>query len=101
MATAFDDRPPVVPVESLTPNGSFDAIVLDLERQAKRANLALVGHEPDLGEVAARLAGLRQALEFKKGAVCRIDVHTLPPSGAGTLRWFMTSRMLGAIKKPA
>lgn len=99
VATAFDVRPPVLPVESLTPNGSFQAILSDLEKQNKRARIGLVGHEPDLGEFAARLAGLRQGLEFKKGAVCRIDVKTLPPAGAGSLRWFMTARMLGAIRK--
>ena len=35
---------------------------------------------------------MRHALEFKKGAVCRIDVDTLPPRGAGTLRWFLTPK---------
>lgn len=99
VATAFDIRPPVLAVESLTPNGSFQAILSDLEKQEKRARIALVGHEPHLGEIAARLAGVRQALEFKKGAVCRIDVKTLPPAGAGSLQWFITCRMLGAIRK--
>ncbi len=99
LAASYDQRPPVVVVESLTPNGSFQALLADLEKQAKRARIAVVGHEPDLGEVAARLAGLRQPLLFKKGAICRIDVKTIPPAGAGALRWFMTAKMLGAIKK--
>lgn len=99
VAAAFSDRPPLVVIESLTPNGSFQGLLNDLEKQAKRARIALVGHEPDLGEVAARLGCMRRALEFKKGAVCRIDVKTIPPAGAGTLRWFMTARMLGALKK--
>ena len=99
VASAFEVRPPVVLVDSLTPNGSFQGVLNDLERQVKRARIALVGHEPDLGSIAARLAGVRQALPFKKGAVCRIDVRTIPPAGAGTLRWFMTARILGAIRK--
>ena len=33
-------------------------------------------------------------IEFKKGAVCRIDVDRAMPSGPGTLRWFVTPRML-------
>ena len=100
VASAFAERPPVVAVESLTPNGSFQGLLNDLEKQAKRACIALVGHEPDLGEIAARLGGMRQALEFKKGAMCRIDVKTIPPAGAGSVRWFMTAKMLGALKKP-
>ncbi len=100
VAAAFDARPQIVACESLTPNGSFQSLLEDLDAQNKRMHIAIVGHEPDLGEVAARLAGLRQALEFKKGAVCRIDVKTLPPAGAGNIRWFMTAPMLAAIRKP-
>lgn len=99
VASAFDPRPPIVPVESLTPNGSFQAFLEHLDQQSKRGRVAIVGHEPDLGEMAARLGGLRQALPFKKGAVCRIDVKTIPPASAGTLRWFMTQTMLGRIRK--
>jgi phosphohistidine phosphatase len=96
---AFDPRPPIVAIESLTPNGSFQAVLNDLEKQTTRARIAIVGHEPHLGEIAARLGGLRQPLPFKKGAICRIDVKTIPPAGAGTIRWFLTARMLGALRK--
>ena len=99
VASAFELRPPVVPVESLTPNGSFQGVLNDLEKQGQRARIALVGHEPDLGKIAARLGGLRQALAFKKGAVCRIDVKTIPPAGAGALQWFMPARILAAVRK--
>ncbi len=99
VAAGLGDRPPLVAIDSLAPNGSFQALLSDLEKQAKRARIALVGHEPDLGEIAARLGGMRRPLEFKKGAVCRIDVKTIPPAGAGSLRWFMTARMLGGIKR--
>ncbi len=100
VASAFEDRPSIVSVESLTPNGSFQAFLEDLDKQSKRGCVAIVGHEPDLGEMAARLGGLRQALEFKKGAMCRIDVKTIPPASAGVIRWFMTTTILGAIRKP-
>ncbi len=99
VASAFEVRPPVVLVDSLTPNGSFQGVLNDLEKQAKRARIALVGHEPDLGQLAARLAGFRQSLEFKKGAVCRIEVKTIPPAGVGALRWFMSAKILGAVRK--
>lgn len=99
LASAFDAPPPIVDLSSLTPNGSFAVLLEDLARQARRASMAIVGHEPDLGETAARLGGLRRALEFKKGAVCRIDLETIPPSGAGAIRWFMTAKMLAAIRR--
>ena len=59
----------------------------------------MVGHEPCLGELAARLLGMRKPLEFKKGAICRIDVTALPPTGPGRLRWFLTPRILRTMGK--
>jgi phosphohistidine phosphatase len=94
MAAAFDPRPVVVNVESLAPSGSYQALLDDLAKQTRRTRIAMVGHEPGLGDFAARLAGSRHAFEFKKGAVCRIDVESLPPTGPGALKWFMTPKML-------
>ena len=64
------------------------------EKARKGSRIALVGHEPNLGELAARLIGARAPLEFKKGAVCRIDFEVLPPKGVGHLQWFLQPRML-------
>jgi phosphohistidine phosphatase len=98
VATAFDERPPIVAVESLAPGGSIQSVLSDLERQGRRSRVAIVGHEPGIGELAARLAGARYPIEFKKGAVCRIDVKTFP-AGPGKLRWFLTSKILRSLRK--
>jgi phosphohistidine phosphatase len=98
VAAAFEPIPHIVTVESLAPGGSYQAVVADLEKQSRRAHIALVGHEPGIGELAARLAGSRHPFEFKKGAVCRIDVDALPPRGPGALRWFITPRMLRGLR---
>ena len=82
-AAAFNTRPPLVVIDSLAPEGSVQAVMTDLEKHARRARIALVGHEPGIGELAARLIGSRHPLEFKKGAVCRIDVESIPPAGPG------------------
>ena len=99
IASAVDPRPHIVTAESLAPGGTYAAVLADLDKQARRATIALVGHEPGIGELAARLAGSRHAFEFKKGAVCRIDVDVLPPEGPGTLRWFLTPRIMRSLKK--
>ena len=65
-----------------------------LAKSAKRRCIALVGHEPDLGELAAHLIGARRALPFKKGGICRIDVASLSTKAAGTLVWFVTPKIL-------
>jgi phosphohistidine phosphatase len=99
VASELEARPHILAVESLAPEGSFQALMTDLEKQNRRSAIALVGHEPGIGDLAARLTGSRRRLEFKKGAICRIDVDTLPPSEAGSLRWFLTPRIMRALKR--
>jgi len=99
VAGAMNPRPPIVTADSLAPDGNYQEIIADLEKQAKRTRIAIVGHEPGIGEFAARLIGSRHSIEFKKGAVCRIDVDALPPSGPGDLRWLLTTKILRSIRK--
>ena len=99
VAGAFDPRPPIVPVESLAPGATYQAVLADLGKQSRRSRIALVGHEPGMGELAARLIGSRHPIEFKKGAVCRIDFDTLPPAGPGALRWLVTPKILRSLQK--
>jgi phosphohistidine phosphatase len=99
VAGGLDPRPSLVNVDSLAPDGSYAAVLADLEKHGRRSRIALVGHEPMLGELAARLIGSRHAIEFKKGAVCRIDIDDLPPAGPGDLRWMLTPKIMRALKK--
>ena len=99
VAAGLDPRPSLVNVDSLAPDGTYAAVIADLEKYVRKSRIALVGHEPMMGELAARLIGSRHPLELKKGAVCRIDVEDLPPAGPGDLRWLLTPKILGALKK--
>src|SRR5438067_237735 len=99
VAAGFDPRPHIVTAESLAPGGTFQAVMADLEKQTKKARIALVGHEPGIGELAARLIGTRHPIEFKKGAVCRIDVDALPPSAPGALKFLLPPKILRSIRK--
>lgn len=99
VAAGLDPRPSLVNIDSLAPDGSFAAIVADLEKHGRKTRIALVGHEPAVGELAARLIGSRHPLELKKGAVCRIDLDEIPPGGPGDLRWLLTPKILCAIRR--
>src|SRR6202158_3309308 len=99
VAGVFSTRPPIVVIESLAPDGNAHAVLSDLEKQARRTRIALVGHEPGLGELAVPLVRSRPAVAFKKGSICRIDVHSLPPAGPGMLRWFITPKILRELRK--
>jgi phosphohistidine phosphatase len=91
-------HPPVVETAALIPGAAHADLVAELANHAKRSALALVGHEPGIGTAAARLIGARGTFEFKKGAVCRIDVSSLPPTGPGRLVWFAAPKMLVGVK---
>lgn len=65
-------------------------------------HIVLVGHQPDMGELAAYLVSGSSTLvtfDFKKGAVAAIAVTALPPRSPGLLRWFMTSKQLRALAR--
>jgi phosphohistidine phosphatase len=98
VASAYEHRPPIVLAESMA-DGEYADVLADLQKHEKRSRIAAVGHEPGIGELAARLAGSRHRFAFRKGAVCRIDLASLPPSRPGTLRWFLPPSVLRAIKK--
>lgn len=100
LAEVGDPQPSVVLVDVLAPGGTPASVIVELEKHSRKSRIAIVGHEPGIGEVASRLIGLRHAIEFKKGAVCRIDVDALPPTAPGALRWFLPPKVLRAIRKP-
>jgi phosphohistidine phosphatase len=87
-------KPPILVSDALAPAGTPAAVVQEITKHVRKARVALVGHEPNLGELAAQLIGARNPLEFKKGGICRIDFDMLPPKGGGMLRWFLTPKML-------
>ena len=99
IASAFSPKPPIVNVDSLAPDGSPTTFIAELEKHAKRTSIAIVGHEPGIGELASKLIGMRAEMEFKKGAIARIDVEVLPPKGPGILRWFVPPKFLRNLRK--
>jgi phosphohistidine phosphatase len=94
IADALKNKPPISTSDALAPAGTPAAVIEEIAKHVRKARVALVGHEPNLGELAAQLIRSRTPLEFKKGGICRIDFDVLPPKGAGALRWFLTPRIL-------
>ena len=63
---------------------------------AESGVVAAVGHEPHLGDMAAWLiAGeADDAISFKKGGACLIEINETPRRASGTLRWLLTPGQL-------
>jgi phosphohistidine phosphatase len=100
LSAELEGHPAIVTVDSLAPGASFASLVADLEKLTRRTRIALVGHEPGIGELAARLIGSRHPIEFKKGAIARIDINQIPPAGPGDMRWMLPPKFMRAVKKP-
>jgi phosphohistidine phosphatase len=96
-AETMKSKPSVSTSDALAPAGTPAAVIQELARHMRKGSLALVGHEPNIGELGARLIGARVPLVFKKGAICRLDFEVFPPKGFGQLQWFITPRMLRKI----
>lgn len=89
-----------IPLEETTllgPGGRPADLIEFLRSKKKVDRIALVGHEPDLGQLAAFLIGARAPLVFKKGGICRIDFEKFPPVPPGHLVWFALPKMLRAL----
>ncbi len=90
-------RPRVRVLAALGPGHSPAVVLAALARHRPARRIALVGHEPSLGNLAGELLGTRQAVAFKKGAVCRIDAGQLRAGGSGALIWLLPPRVLRAL----
>lgn len=94
LSARLPDRTPIKLVDELAPGHDPALVRAELAKRSKRRRIAVVGHEPDLGEFAAHLLGTARAIPFKKGAVCRIDLNGLSSTSAGSLIWFLPPRLL-------
>jgi phosphohistidine phosphatase len=96
VSAGLPGQPPVELLEALAPGGTPARTLRALVPVASHELMAIVGHEPDLGLLAAHLIGAQAPLPFKKGAICCVDVR-LPLKRPGQLRWFATPRILRGL----
>ena len=94
LAHGLGNKTSVKTLDALAPGHSPRQVMNELSRVAKRNRIALVGHEPGLGELAAHLIGCPRALPFKKGGVCHIAIQGLTSRRPGELVWFLPPKVL-------
>src|SRR5262245_43457788 len=75
--------------------GTFAARAAALAPYGPEDTVALVGHEPDLSELLARLLGTAHAdrVAFRKGGAALLEVPG-PLQEGGSLVWFLAPRIL-------
>ena len=91
------DRDDVIVMPALAPGGGADAVLDALAAYRDSSAIVLVGHQPDMGELASTLLVGTPSLvplPFKKAGLAAITVTSLPPRSAGVLEFFVTPAQL-------
>jgi phosphohistidine phosphatase len=75
--------------------GDFEGLARALAEQPAESLVAVVGHEPDLSSLVARLlgGGRPERMVFRKGGAALVELPGLPAEG-GVLLWFAPPRVL-------
>ena len=87
LAERLKHEGPVVVANELSPGFDDRSLRSLLDGAGNLAEAAFVGHEPDLGDLAALLLSLRGDFPLRKGAVVALEVEGTAQRGAGKFLW--------------
>lgn len=90
-------------LEELRPGGAIGKLLAEVGRRVKdEQSVALVGHDPQMTQLVVALAALSREeaalVEFRKGAIVRIDVAELPSARPTQPRWWMKPKTRELLK---
>lgn len=97
IAQLLPSRPDVTALDELAPGGDPGGLLQWINSQAAEFDqIAVVGHAPDVGYLAAGLIGSDEDwIRFAKGAVAAIEFHDTVAPSKGELHWLNTAKQLG------
>lgn len=96
LAGGLVPSPPIRILSFLEPAGDFEAMRVRLSQHTNLGGVALVGHEPYMGEFTSYLMGGDRLMMFryKKGAVGMVEIEDLAPPLRGELCWLLSPKQL-------
>jgi phosphohistidine phosphatase len=87
----------LVHTQALVPHSRPELVWDEVRLHREASQLLLVGHEPLFSSLAAFLLDAPSLrVDFKKGALLRIEMDQLGTRPRGVLRWFLSPKMAGA-----
>lgn len=90
----FKYKNQILRTKALLPSASAEQVWQEIRVHRDEASVVLVGHNPLFSDLAAYLMGCRDVLiDFKKGAILRVDLEQFPPQPKGILRWYLTAKL--------
>ncbi len=88
----------LVRTDALIPGSLPEATWREIHERDGETAILLAGHEPLLSTIAAYVLGSRGLIiEFKKGALMRIDVDASARDPRGSLQWLITPKLAAGL----
>jgi phosphohistidine phosphatase len=86
----------ILRTRALTPDATAKHVWDEIRVHRDELSLMLVGHNPLFSDLAGYLLGCVQLqIDFKKGAILRVDLESFTAQPKGILRWYLTAKMAG------
>lgn len=87
--------------DNLIPPGDFKELIDEVQEKYDVESLALVGHEPMLGQLISWLTtgNKNMQINFKKGGVCYLSADNLYQEHRATLEWLLTPAIMVELSK--
>jgi phosphohistidine phosphatase len=86
----------VVETQVLIPNARPEHVWDEIRVHKDQGELMLVGHDPLFTTLSGHLLGVPELqIDFKKGAILRVDFESFGTHPRGVLRWFLTAKLAG------
>jgi len=84
----------IVETKVLAPGASVEQVWDEIRVHRDAPSVLLAGHNPQFEHLAGYLLGhLDLKMEFKKGALLRVDVESFGAVPRGVLRWCLTAKL--------
>jgi phosphohistidine phosphatase len=84
----------ILRTKALAPGADAEQVWEEIRVHRDEASLMLVGHNPQFDQLAPYLLGTPHlVVDFKKGAIMRIDIESFGARPKGTLCWYLTAKL--------
>ncbi len=85
----------LVQSDALLPSAKPEGVWDEIRPHQRESQLLLAGHDPLFSHLAGYLLGFPGLrIDFRKGALLRIDFDRYGPQPQGTLRWFLVPKLV-------
>lgn len=90
----------ILRTKALAPGSTVEQVWDEIRVHKDETSVMLVGHNPQFSELAGYLMGSKTAqIDFKKGAILRVDFESFSAQPKGVLRWYLTAKLAGKAEE--